>query len=246
MMKSLEASRNESKESKEEPLKQSTEFGRSIVVCLNPRCPVAERRFLRGLKLSEHADECKGYIFGIEALLETDDSAIGDAYPVDDLGRNIKKKLQRCAEFNLDSYADVLIEDFRSTVNKILDDFRLTMNKAMPGQQLVNQYLRIYSLEEVKNIIKGHGSSTELTTCLLTAHNSKNYKELAATNARLDELNTQLNHLMEDMTDVLLGYQKNAIVLRKDILKERYIHTLGQDKLNEVCYGIIKSQYLKS
>lgn len=72
------------------------EFGKSIVVCLNPRCPVSDRRYLRGLKLSDHSDLCKGHIFGIDALLETDESAIGEAYPVDDIGRNVNIKLQRC------------------------------------------------------------------------------------------------------------------------------------------------------
>lgn len=120
-MKALEGSKDEHQLA---TLKQSAEYGRSIVVCLNPRCLVPDRRYLRGLNLSDHSDLCKGYIFGIDALLETDDAAIGDSYPVDELGRNVKQKLQRCAEFELSSYADVLIEDFRSTINKILDDFR--------------------------------------------------------------------------------------------------------------------------
>jgi hypothetical protein len=44
-------------------------FGRSIIVCLNPHCPVSQHRYLKGLKLTDHSDECKGHIFGIEALL---------------------------------------------------------------------------------------------------------------------------------------------------------------------------------
>jgi len=135
-------------------------------------------------------------------------------------------------EFNVESYADVLIEDFRRTVNKILDEFRDIMRKVMPGEQLLGQYLRVYSLEDVKNIIRGRGSSSELTSCLLSAHSSKNYKELVETNARLDQLNTQLNGLMEEMTAVLLSYQKDAIVVRRDVVQRKYPMALGQDRLN--------------
>jgi|JI6StandDraft_1071083.scaffolds.fasta_scaffold34721_3 hypothetical protein len=50
------------------------------------------------------------------------------------------------------------------------------MQKAMPGDQLLKEYLKIFSLDNVKEILKGHGSSAELTTCLLDSHNSQNYK----------------------------------------------------------------------
>lgn len=59
---------------------------------------------------------------------------------MDELGKVVKWKLERCREFNVDSYADVLIEDFRRTMNKVLDDFRQTMRKVMPGEQLYSQY----------------------------------------------------------------------------------------------------------
>lgn len=67
---------------------------------------------------------------------------------------------------------------------------------------------------------------------------------MARTNARLDELNTQLNELMDCITTVMLRYQKDAIVVRRDLQKK--LPAIGKDRLNEVCYGLIKSTYLKS
>ena len=55
-----------------------------------------------------------------------------------------------------------------------------------------------------------------------------------------------LNALVEDMTTVILGYQKDAIIVSRDIVQRKHLPAVGQNKLNEVCYGLIKSLYLKS
>ena len=59
-------------------------------------------------------------------------------------------------------------------------------------------------------------------------------------------MNIQLNALVEDMTTVILGYQKDAIIVSRDIVQRKHLPAVGQNKLNEVCYGLIKSLYLKS
>lgn len=49
---------------------------------------------------------------------------------------------------------------------------------------------------------------------------------------------------MDCITTVMLRYQKDAIVVRRDLQKK--LPAIGKDRLNEVCYGLIKSTYLKS
>ena len=51
---------------------------------------------------------------------------------------------------------------------------------------------------------------------------------------------------MEDMTTLLLGYEKDAIVVRRNLAERIYRPAVGQNRLNEVCYGLLKSTYLKS
>lgn len=84
----------------------------------------------------------------------------------------------------------------------------------------------------MKEIVKERGTSAQLTTCLLASHSNQNYRELAETNSRLDELNTQLNSLMEDATSMLLGYQKDAIVVRRDLVQKKNPVPIGTGKLN--------------
>lgn len=49
------------------------------------------------------------------------------------------------------------------------------MRKVMPGEELLGQYLRIYSLNDIREIIRGRGASSELTASLLNAHNSQHH-----------------------------------------------------------------------
>lgn len=106
----------------------------------------------------------------------------------------------------------------------------------------------MYSLQNVKEGILRGCSSAELTTMLITAHSGKNLDDLKEVNKRLDELNRHLNSMVEDMASILLHYERDSAVVRKDIVERRnpMMAESGQKQLNEVSYGMIKSTYLKS
>lgn len=74
-------------------------------------------------------------MFGIEALLSVADIC---TYPSDELGKNIRAKLQKCGPE--ESYSDMLVEDFRATINKMLDVFKDSANRALGKNALLEAY----------------------------------------------------------------------------------------------------------
>jgi hypothetical protein len=57
------------------------------------------------------------------------------------------------------TYTDVLIEDFRHTVNRMLDRFKQELGTTFAEKGLKEAYEKVFSLQAIKDLLSRQGTS---------------------------------------------------------------------------------------